>query len=208
MFNDRYDAAEKLLPYLQKYKDNTDVVIIAVPRGGLQLGVVLAKKLHAPLDVVFAKKIGAPTNPEFAIGGVSLDDVVVNPTYNVPQLQKYIAEQVEHIRAMLLQRKKLYKDSRPSISLKDKIVIVTDDGVATGTTMAVTLQLIKKQKPKKIIVAIPVAPPDAIQILSSVADEVICLEKPIAFFGVGAFYRNFEQVSDDQAAALLQSVGQ
>lgn len=204
MFNDRYDAAYQLTPYLSKYTDRNDVVIIAIPRGGLQLGAVLSEALHAPLDVIFVKKIGAPNQPEFAIGAVSKNDVIVDAQFNTPALQSYIRAQTELIRKTIDERYERYKDGKPPINLQDKIVIVTDDGLATGRTMLLTLQLIANQAPKKIIVAVPVAPPDTLKEVSKHADEVVCLMSPEMFFGVGSFYRNFAQVSDDEAIALLK----
>ena len=208
MFDDRYDAARQLAERLKQYKDRKDVVLVTIPRGGLEIGVVLAEELHLPLDIVLTKKIGAPGNPEFAVGAVSLDHVIIDRRFDVPELQDYFAKKIKEIRAMLSERLRTYKGEQGLIPLKDKIVILTDDGIATGKTMLLALQVIKKQEPKKIIVALPVAPPDSLKLLQKQADEVICLNVASPFFGVGAFFRQFPQVSDEEARALLQRANQ
>ncbi len=204
MFEDRYDAARQLAERFKEYKDNKDAVIVTIPRGGLEVGVVLAEELNLPLDIVLTKKIGAPDNPEFAIGAVSLDQVIIEPQFDLPELQDYFAKKIKEIRMLLTERLRTYKGEQGLLPLKDKIVILTDDGIATGKTMLLALQIIKKQEPKKIIVALPVAPPDSLKLLQKHADEVICLHVASPFFGVGAFFRQFRQVSDEEARALLQ----
>lgn len=208
MFEDRYDAARQLAERLKDYKDNKEAVLVTIPRGGLEIGVILAEELNLPLDIVLTKKIGAPDNPEFAIGAVSLDQVIIDPQFDIPELQDYFAKKIQELRAMLTERLRTYKGDEGLLPLKDKIVILTDDGIATGKTMLLALQTLKKQGPKKIIVALPVAPPDSLRPLQKQADEVICLNVASPFFGVGAFYREFRQVSDEEARALLQRANQ
>ncbi len=204
-FKDRFDAALKLVDRLKQYKNNPEVVVIAIPRGGLELGSVLAKELDVPLDVVFTKKIGYPGNPEFAIGAVSLTDAFIEPRFAQDTLmQEYITAETERVRALLATRARDYHKGRTPISLKNKIVIIVDDGVATGNTMMVTIGLIRKEQPQKIVVALPVAPRDTLERLKKEADEVICLEVPPLFQGVGQFYQRFEQVPDQEAIRLLQ----
>jgi predicted phosphoribosyltransferase len=131
MFEDRYDAAEQLVRKLQAYKDNKDVVIIAIPRGALQIGSVLAKELNAPLDVIFVKKIGALEDPELAVGTISMTQQVIDPFYKSAH-KKYIEGQIKEIRAKLSERSSKYRGNRAPLDLKDKIVILTDDGIAMG----------------------------------------------------------------------------
>ncbi len=200
MFEDRYDAAQQLAQLLQKYKDNKDVVIIAIPRGALEIGFVLAQELNAPLDVIFVKKIGAPSNQELAIGTVSINQESIDPAYKEAH-KDYIAHQVTTLRALLVKRSKQYRGDTPPLTLKDKIVILVDDGIATGHTLNLAVQLIKQQHPKKLVVAVPVGPPDTIKSLD--VDEVICPLRPEYMLAIGRSYKRFPQVEDEQAIALL-----
>lgn len=209
MFTDRFDAAHQLVPHLKNYAHNPDAIIIAIPRGGLQLGFVLAKELHLPLDIILTKKIGYPGNPEYAIGAVSLEHVIITQDFSdVPELQAYIAQQAAQIRRLLHERALMYRGDKPPLNLADKIVIVVDDGVATGSTLMATLSLIKQDNPKKIIVALPAAPPTTLELLRRHADDVVCLESPQHFLSVGQFYKNFDQVDDQEAIRLLREVKQ
>lgn len=203
-FKDRFDAAHQLVPYLKNYAHNPDAIIIAIPRGGLQLGSVLAQELHLPLDIILTKKIGYPGNPEYAIGAVSLHHAIITQDFaDIEGLRSYIEQQIFNIRRLLQERSVLYRGDQPPVNLKDKIVIVVDDGVATGNTLMATLLLIKQDKPQKIIVALPTAPPQAVERLRHEADDVICLASPERFLSVGQFYQNFEQVDDQEAIRLL-----
>lgn len=203
MFRDRIDAGRQLSEKLMKFKEE-DVVVLAIPRGGLPLGAIVAKTLEAPLDVALTKKIGHPSNKEFAIGAVSLDDIVLTNTMGVTQ--GYITEETKHIREKLLKRHDEYYKKRLPQNVKNKTVIIVDDGIATGNTLLATIELVSKQRPKKIIVAIPVAPNSAIKKLENTQkiDEVICLQVPYNFQAVGQFYEDFYQVSDQEAIQLLE----
>lgn len=207
MFEDRFDAARQLVQKLQQYKNNPNVIVIAIPRGGLELGSVLAKELQVPLDVIFTKKIGYPGNPEYAIGAVSLTHEIINHDFaEKPEFKNYIAEEIKKVRKLLQERAVIYRGNKPPINLTNKIVIVVDDGVATGSTLMATLLLIKEEKPQKIVVALPVAPKDTLEVLKEYTDEVICLEVPHMFFAVGQVYKKFNQVSDEEAIKLLREV--
>ena len=207
LFKDRYSAGKLLAQKLQSYKNNPDTVILAIPRGGLETGFSLAKELNLPLDVIFTKKIGFPGNPEYAIGAVSLNsEVIVKTLISTGQVsQKYVDEQIKKIRALLQERYKQYLGDKKPLDLKDKIVIITYDGAATGRTLLAAIELIKKEKAKRIIVAIPVGHPETVAELKKKA-EVICLETPADFFAVGQFYEHFAQVTDEEAIRLLQEV--
>jgi predicted phosphoribosyltransferase len=206
IFKDRFDAGERISYELSKYKNNKSAIILAIPRGGLQVGSVLAKKLGLPLDVAFTKKIGAPGNEEYAIGAVSLGGEVIDPNATkfegVPK--DYIDRRIKEIREELKKKYKAYFGSKQPPSLKDKIVIVTDDGVATGRTMLATIQLVKKEKPKRIVLAVPVGPPEAYEMLKMHVDEIIFYSIEQDFFAIGEFYENFEQVEDAEAIKLLK----
>jgi len=203
MSQDRTDAGMQLAEKLTFYKDQ-DVVVLAIPRGGLPLGAIVAKALNAPLDVALIKKIGHPNNKEYAIGAVSLESVITSDTVNIPK--RYIEEETNRIRDLLTQRyKQYYKEGKPH-DLKYKVAIIVDDGIATGNTLLATVELIQKQKPKAIVVAIPVAPPSSLNKLedSPHINEVICLETPYNFMAVGQFYEEFDAVSDQEAIEILQ----
>ena len=203
MFRDRIDAGRQLSEKLMKFKEE-DVVVLAIPRGGLPLGAIVAKTLEAPLDVALTKKIGHPSNKEFAIGAVSLKDMVLTDSKGVTQ--GYITEETKHIREKLLKRHDEYYKKRLPQNVKNKTVIIVDDGIATGNTLLATIELVSKQRPKKIIVAIPVAPNSAIKKLENTQkiDEVICLQVPYNFQAVGQFYEDFYQVSDQEAIQILE----
>ena len=203
IFKDRFDAASQLAEKLKKYK-NEECVILAIPRGGLQIGVVVAKALQAPLDVVLTKKIGYPGNEEYAIGAVSLKGRILNPDVSdVPQ--SYIDAEIKRIQSLLQKRHEQYhQGKRKPVDIKNKVVIIVDDGIATGSTVLATIELLKTEKPKKIIVAVPVAPPEAVAKIKKVVDEVVCLHMTADFFAIGQFYENFEQVEDAEAIRLLE----
>jgi putative phosphoribosyl transferase len=205
MFKDRFDAAYQLVPHLKEYANNPNAIIIAIPRGGIQLGSVLAHELHLPLDIIFTKKIGYPGNPEYAIGAVSLQHTFIrNEFAELPGLQSYVKQQSAIIRKHLEERSQLYRGDKQPPKFTDKIVIVVDDGVATGNTLRATLLLIRQDKPQKIIVALPVAPPATLATLRNEADDIICLMTPENFYGVSQFYTAFDQVDDSEAIRLLQ----
>ncbi|MEH6760047.1 MAG: phosphoribosyltransferase family protein [Maribacter arcticus] len=203
MFEDRNDAGTQLAKKLTKFKEE-NVVVLAIPRGGLPVGAQVAKSLQAPLDVVLTKKIGYPTNKEYAIGAVSLESIVLT---NAMGIEKgYIDQETARIRKTLRDRYNQYYKHQSPVNLKNKTVIIVDDGVATGNTLLATIELVYKQKPSKIIIAIPVAPASAIYKISNTenVDEVICILIPDNFRAVGQFYKNFEQVTDQEAIQILE----
>ncbi|HEY8400934.1 MAG TPA: phosphoribosyltransferase family protein [Cytophagaceae bacterium] len=201
MYQDRVDAALRLSSKLKKYK-GSDAIILAIPRGGVETGFILAKELDLPLDVILIKKIGHPMNKEYAIGSVSLYGRIINEEVAVPML--YIEEETARIRSMLKERHEQYMEGRKLPELTGKTVILTDDGLATGTTMMAAVELVKANLPKKIVVAAPVAPQRTVDKLSMITDEVIIDMIPDNFRGVGQFYENFEQTSDEKAIQLLR----
>ncbi len=206
MFKDRFDAAKQLAERLMKYKGKKNTIIFGIPRGGLEIGFELSKILKLPLDVIITKKIGYPGNEEYAIGAVGpgkeyiIDEKVIESS---GISQDYLNEEVERLNALIEERYKAYKRIKfPQI--KNKTIIIVDDGIATGNTARLSILLLKKQKPKKIILAIPVAPKDSVKMLKKHADELICLSTPIIFFAIGQFYENFTQVSDKQVIQYLK----
>lgn len=207
MFKDRVDAAQKLAKKLEWVK-NEHPVILAIPRGGVVTGDVIAKTLGLSLDIVVSRKIGAPYNPELAIGAVMHDgsffpnsDLINALGISKEYIREKISEQLEEIRHRLVKFR-----GRTDYDLKDKTVVLVDDGIATGATVFVALEWIKRQKPKEIVVAVPVGPRETIEKLSKMV-TVVVLHDPIAFGAVGEFYDSFDQVEDYQVAEIMNSYG-
>ena len=207
IFKDRIDAAEKLVKKLEWIKKENPA-ILAIPRGGVIIGDIVAKSLGISLDIIVSKKVGAPYNQELAIGAVVHDgsffpnsDLINTLGITKKYLDEQIAEQLEEIERRLIKFR-----GRKDYALKDKTVVLVDDGIATGATVFVAVEWIKKQKPKRIIVAIPVGPRDTIERLSKIA-EVVVLYDPVMFGAVGEFYHSFEQVEDYQVAEIMSRYG-
>jgi predicted phosphoribosyltransferase len=206
MFKNRVEAAKLLLKKLTRFTNHKEVVVLTIPRGGVPIGKVLSDSLNVPMDLVLSKKIGHPFHKEFAIGAVTFSDIILRPeSAEVPKV--YIDKETKRIRELLDQRQKLYYGNRKPIDLTNKIVIITDDGVATGNTLISCIKLIKKQNPKEIIVALPVSPPGTLKTIKELREvnEVICLLIPDNFFAVGQFYEDFSPVSDNEVINLLNN---
>ena len=209
-FDDRADAGRQLATALAAL--NLDhPVIYALPRGGVPVGVEVAKSLHAQLDLLIVRKIGAPRNPEVALGAIvegASREVVINE--NVKRLsgadEAYIAAAVADQREELARRKKAYLGDRPRLDPSGRTVVIVDDGLATGATMKAALIGLKRSNPKRIILALPVAPKLALEEMSDLADDIICLHSATQFHGVGGFYRDFHQMTDAETVALLAQV--
>ena len=200
-FTDRRDAAMQLLPLLEKYR-NERGVILAVPRGGVPLGYWIARELNFPLEIILTKKIGHPDNPEFAIGAVGLEGEEVDIPPGVSR--KYVRSEIARIRELLTKRYRLFMRDRKPVDLKNRMVILVDDGIATGHTLLAAIKMLRAQNPKKIVVAVPVAPRSAVNKIQQVADEVHCLYVPEEFLSVGVFYDDFSEVHDEEAIQLLK----
>ena len=205
-FEDRYDAAQQLLPLLEKFKDDPNTILLAIPRGALEMGNFFRDKLRIPLDIVVTKKIGAPDNEEYAVGSVAPDgsmqvDSSVISSLRIPQ--KYLDMKAQELKKLIDERYKAYRGTSILPDLKNKTVIIIDDGIATGFTTLAAVQYVKTQKPHKVILAVPVAAPDSFKKLQKEVDEIICLKTPWNFSAVGQFYKNFPQVSDKEAKELL-----
>ena len=204
MFINRVDAGLQLADNLLIYK-NTDAVILALPKGGVPIAYTVALELNLKLDIVLTKKIGHPSNREYAIGSVSPRNVYINEIHK--DISKtYLESEVERLKKELNEKYLAYTEHIEPVDFKNKTIIIVDDGIATGHTMIGTIDLVKMGKPKKIVVAIPVGPKEAIEKIKRIVDEIICLEIPENFVGVGQFYENFEQVSDDEVIRLLKKI--
>jgi putative phosphoribosyl transferase len=206
MFRDREDAAHKLAEKL-KGRELHDPLVLAIPRGGVVTGAVLARELGADLDVVLSRKLRAPGQPELAIGAISEDGQAYLNHYAqefLDVMEEYLAEERRYQMAEIARRKKLFRDVRPQASIAGRSVIVTDDGIATGSTMIAALQAVKTQKPQEVIVAVPVASPDRLKEVRRWCDDVVCLLRPEEFWAIGQCYEDFTQVEDEQVLQLLR----
>src|SRR5665647_3902850 len=207
-FNDRTDAGRQLAKALARYK-NQRPVVLALPRGGVPVAAEIAAKLDAPLDLILVRKIGVPSQPELAMGAVvdGLAPIVVR-NEEVLRLSGTTTDEFDEVcekeRAEIERRRKLYIGDRPRAEIAGQVVIVVDDGIATGTTTRAALQAIRKQKPKELVLAVPVAPRDTIAELREEVDALICLETPEPFLAIGYFYRDFAQVGDEEVMAILR----
>lgn len=206
MFHDREDAARQLAVKLRK-RSLHDPLVLAIPRGGVVTGAVLARELGAELDVVLSRKLRAPGQPELAIGAIAENgQVYLNPSAGefFEALDDYLVEERRHQLAEIARRRELFRAARPQAPIAGRSVIVTDDGIATGSTMMAALQAVKAQRPRELIVAVPVASPDRLVEVGRHCDDVVCLYAPEAFWAVGQFYEDFTQVEDQQAVELLR----
>jgi putative phosphoribosyl transferase len=203
-FEDRAEAGRELARALERLGDQ-DVVVLAIPRGGVEVGAEISRAHAWPLDLVIPRKVGAPGNPELGLGAVApgvrvLDERMLR-TLGVSReyLDREIAEQEEEIR----RRAEAYRQGRPPVELRDRVAVVVDDGVATGGTAAAALRRARSQRAARVVLAVPVAPAEAVRRLAEECDEVVCLDTPEPFMAVGQWYRSFPQTSDDQVVALL-----
>ncbi len=209
IFKDRVEAGRALAEALKTYAGIPDVCLFALPRGGVVLGVEVAKALGLPLDVIVTRKIGAPFNEEYAIGALAeTGDVVWNEAERAATDQKILGEVVTKERKEAERRVKKFRDGQPLRDLTAKTAIIIDDGIATGLTIRAAIAAVKHQHAAKIVLAVPHGAAEAITELKSEADEVIVLEMPTPYTAVGAFYHDFPQVTDAEVVELLQHHGQ
>ena len=208
-FKDRQDAGKKLANALSKYQNLKDAVVIGLPRGGVVTAFEVSSSLHLPLDVVCPRKVGAPFNPELAIGAVTETGAGFFNDELISQLsvsKEYLKEEIEKERKESAHRMSLFRKNKPPLALKDKTVILVDDGLATGATMKAAIKWVKNQKPSQIIVAIPVAPQESLIEIENLVDDVVCLYAPSLFYAVGQFYGDFNQTSDQEVIELLKGI--
>ena len=205
-FRNRNEAGRLLAERLGGYANRSDVVVLALPRGGVPVGAVIARALKCELHTFLVRKLGVPWQPELAMGalasgGTRLINVAVAETLHIPQT--VVEAVVQRESEKLIRRDRLYRRGRPLPNLREKIVIVTDDGVATGSSMMLAVQAIRQLGAGFIVVAIPVAPPGAVTQLRQIANEVVCLAEPEWFGSVGEWYEDFHQIDDREVCQLL-----
>lgn len=207
VFADRVEAG-RLLASTLATRHYDDPVVLALPRGGVPVAAEVARALHAPLDLVLVRKIGVPFQPELALAAVvdgQEPELVVNE--EVRRLAQVSAEQLDRLKAREMaeieRRRRIYLQGRDRIPIAGATAIVIDDGVATGATMRAALKALRRGRPRKLVLAVPVAPPDTVRDLRREVDELICVETPEPFYAIGAFYQDFTQTSDEEVVALL-----
>lgn len=206
IFNDRVDAGRKLAKKLSKYANRPDVLILALPRGGVPVAFEVAKELNVKMDIFIVRKLGVPGNEELAMGAIASDNIrVLNEdvvrSFQIPE--RVIDKVAENELRELERRERTYRGDRPKPDIKGITVILIDDGLATGATMRAAATALKTKNPAKIVVAVPTAAPDTCEFFGREVDEVICVATPEPFYGVGAWYEDFSQTTDKEVCELL-----
>lgn len=205
-FADRAEAGHRLSSELQHYRQKADTVVLGLPRGGVITAAAIAEDLELPLDVVIIRKLGTPGQEELAMGAIGPDGIrVLND--NVVKLARVVPDQIEAAARResieLARRQKLYRGSNPPLDLRNKTVILVDDGLATGATMSAAVEVVRRQGAARIVLAIPVAPEDTCRDFEAKVDELVYLETPDPFGAVGYWYTDFTQVTDREVVAAL-----
>jgi putative phosphoribosyl transferase len=206
-FRDRTEAGRLLAETLREYANRNDVVVLALPRGGVPVGFEVAKALNAPLDVFVVRKLGLPGQEELAMGAIASGGtgVLNRELIRALGIPDEMVEQVTREEQRELERREReYRDGRPPVDVRGRTVILVDDGLATGSSMRVAALALKQKEPTQIVVAVPVAPSESCAELESVADRVVCAVTPEPFWGVGQWYEDFPQTSDEEVRDLLR----
>lgn len=206
-FINRVQAGQLLAKQLLKYKDAPDTLVLGLPRGGVVVSYEVAKALDLPMDINIVRKIGIPSNPELAVGALTASGTIY---LNKPLMESMgltvdmLTPIIETEKKEALRRLHTYRGDLPPLEIKDKTIILVDDGIATGATMRVAIQSVKLHGAKKIIVAVPVGSSQEVSRLKREVDEVVCLHEPEEFWGIGHFYENFAPVADEEVVELMQ----
>ena len=204
MFRDRKDAGEQLAKALQKYANRDDVIVLAIPRGGVEVGLEVAKALGSDFDLIICRKLAYPFNPESGFGALCEDGTLfINQQALHGVTQEDIYRAIEEQSREIAQRIQKLRGGRRLKDIKDKIVILVDDGIAMGSTMTAAIQMLRKLGPKKIVVAVPTASPQAVEYFGQIADEVVALYTPFPFYAVADAYERWYDVSDEEVLRLL-----
>lgn len=207
-FADRVEAGEELAGRLRRYAGRSDVIVLGLPRGGVPVAAVVAGALDAPLDVFTVRKLGVPGHPELAMGAIASGGarvlnhrLIAELGVRAADLNAVIANEEQE----LARRERVYRHGRAPLSVADRVVVLVDDGLATGSTMRAAVQAVRALKPSRVVVAVPVASAEACEQLAQVADDVICARVPRRFYAVGRWYVDFSETSDAEVSRLLQS---
>jgi predicted phosphoribosyltransferase len=205
IFRDRADAGRKLANVLRRYRGR-NVIVYALPRGGVVLGVQVAELLGAPLDLIIVRKIGHPANPEFAIAAVADDGhIEKNEAETQAVDRRWFNDACRIQQAEACRRRDLYLAGRTPVKADGKIAVLVDDGLATGLTMALAIREVRERHASKVIVAVPVAPPETVEELRDLVDDIVVLDTPPEFVAIGAFYLDFPQLTDEEVVNLMNS---
>ena len=206
-YRDRQEAGKVLASLLNKYAKQKDILVLTLPRGGVPVGFEIAKELHAPLDVFIVRKLGVPGHDELAMGAIAMggvkvfnDEIIADLDISPADIQMEIQREQEELK----RREMTYRGNHAYPSLKNKIIILVDDGIATGATMRAAISAIKHQIPAKLIVAVPVADVAVAKMMSPLVDEFICPLQPKSLYAVGAWYYDFTQTEDEEVYQLLK----
>jgi putative phosphoribosyl transferase len=211
IFLDRTDAGQQLAARLTGYANRPDVVVLALPRGGVPIAYEVARMSHAPLDVFIVRKLGVPGHEELAMGAVATGGVIVlnNDIIEALQIPRQVVDSVvERERSELHRRERLYRDDSPPPAVQGKTVILVDDGLATGASMRAAVAALRKLGPARIVVAVPVAAPTTCDEFKAEVDQIVCAVTPEPFYGVGYWYEDFVQVRDEEVRDLLKRAAQ
>jgi putative phosphoribosyl transferase len=207
LFRDRMEAGRLLASKLKKYADKPNVVVLGLPRGGVPVAFEVAKALHAPLDVFLVRKLGVPWQPEFAMGAIASGGVRVLNDDAIERL-RIPSEVIETVARDELEelerRERAYRDDHPAPDLRGRIVILVDDGLATGSTMRAAIASVRRQGPLRVVVAVPIGHRETCLEFQDEADEAICARMPEPFYGVGEWYADFSQTTDEEVRELLE----
>jgi len=205
-FKDRRDAGRKLANALGAWRGRTDVLVLGLPRGGVPVAWEVAQSLGAPLDVLVVRKLGFPGQEEFAMGAIASGGVRVMGDMDGgwPVSARAVEAVVAREQAELVRRERLYRDDRAPLALAGKVLLLIDDGLATGATMCAAVKAARMGRPERIVVAVPVASREAVQSVGTLADEVVCVSTPEHFRAVGLWYEDFGQTGDEEVCALLR----
>jgi predicted phosphoribosyltransferase len=202
MFTDRKEAGMLLAKQLELYRNDKNALVLAIPRGGIIPANEISKTLNLPLEIVLVKKISAPGNKEFAIGAVSLDDYIITSKSYTDE--RFLESEIRRLRKIIREQMAYFLGNRKPLELEGKKLIIVDDGIATGATLELVIATLKRKKADQIIVAVPVAPADALARIKHEVTKVICLATPFPFQSVGQHYSTFEQVEDETVKEILE----
>jgi putative phosphoribosyl transferase len=204
-FSNRTDAGQKLARKVAEANNIPNAIVLALPRGGIPVGLEIAHELQVPFDIFLVRKLGVPGHEELAMGALAYGNVLIlndNVIRSLDVPQALIEEEIRHEQQELERRNRLYREGREAPDVKDRSIVLVDDGIATGATMRAGIAALRKQDPQQIVVAVPVAPKEVHETLAD-ADRIICLDIPEPFYGVGMHYNDFSQLRDEEVKAML-----